>query len=81
MQIATVRFALCSLLMLVHGVTSPPTVLAAAAADTTAPQDRFCYSYIFRNYTAEDANDLHIGFEALSAMSISARIIRSSQLH
>ncbi len=68
MQIATVRFAFCSLLMLVQSVAVPATASATtasavAATATAALQDRFCYSYIFRNYTAEDANDLHIGFE------------------
>ena len=68
MQIATVRFAFCSLLMLVQSVAVPATASATtasgvAATTTAALQDRFCYSYIFRNYTAEDANDLHIGFE------------------
>ena len=66
MQTAMVRFALCGLLMaLAHSANSPPMASAA-----TAPPDRFCYSYLFRNDTAADANDLHIGFSDPSGSGV-----------
>jgi hypothetical protein len=65
MRTRLVRFASCGLLMALSVTAThalPQAARAAPLAEATATQDRFCYSWLLRNNTAEDVNGVNVNF-------------------